>query len=990
MSEPVIDHDQYSRQAYTFGMQSMIRLRGSRICQFGLDGLGTEVAKNLILSGVKLISIDEPNAVTHMDLSTGYYFSEGDVGKNRFDAAVDNLRKRNAQVSVEKIDGDIDMDAFDVFVMCNQPIDEAITLNEEARKLGKGFIFVRTHGLFASVFVDFGDEFTVLDADGENIKQVPIGEIKREEGLVEITCTEPHDLRNGDHFVINNSATNDVVGPFEVKKGRDSLLVIDGEFDIDKFNEYSDIKQVKTETKMNFKSLAESLKDPEYMFCDYVNMERPKTIIAGLQLIDKFVHTHNRLPIPRNEIDFGEFMKLVTDDIVNGADLEKEVVKEMCFQAMGQIMPVVSFAGGFAAQECIKCVTGKYTPLKQWLCYESLKSLPEEKPTVDDCRLTNTRYDSQVAVFGNKYQDLLKDTICLMVGAGAIGCEHLKNYAMMGVGKIYVTDMDVIEKSNLNRQFLFGPENVGQFKSEAAAVAVKTMNPDCEIVPFCDKVCPETQSKFTPLFREADVILNALDNVQARLYVDERCVVLKKPLLESGTLGTKCNTQVIIPHLTESYGSSQDPPEKSIPLCTLKSFPNTINHTIQWGRDKFEEVFASTIENARKFSENPDWIDNVSIAELLTIEKHICSVLQGPPKTINDCIARAYRQWMTDYNASIVLLLKQFPVDHLNDDGELFWSGTKRMPQPIKFDHSDQLHMLYIDSYVRIISRVYGIEYTELTSENVNKIVSQTGVSDLFKAKIIVSANEEEEKKRLDEERKKIEQETDRGALLKRIKSHDLTLCLVVPEDFEKDDDANSHIDFVTATSNLRATNYTIPLVDRLETKRIAGKIIPAIVTTTAVVSGLVGLEFFKVISGRNTIEDFSNVFINLALPQVTSSDPIDSPAWEINGHKVTMWSSHDVYENVTMQELIKSLEKEYGSIESITFGPKMIHSKSMPFLTKKYTTKTLNEIIEGAQIKLTRNDVYNFIPVLESESDSLDFDYNEPSPPSVYYYPNM
>lgn len=52
-----------------------------------------------------------------------------------------------------------------------------------------------------------------------------------------------------------------------------------------------------------------------------------------------------------------------------------------------------------------------------------------------------------------------------------------------------------------------------------------------------------------------DVVVNALDNVNARLYVDSRCVYFNKPLLESGTLGPKCNTQDVIPRLTENYGS---------------------------------------------------------------------------------------------------------------------------------------------------------------------------------------------------------------------------------------------------------------------------------------------------------------------------------------------------------------------------------------------------------------------------------------------------
>jgi ubiquitin-activating enzyme E1 len=82
-------------------------------------------------------------------------------------------------------------------------------------------------------------------------------------------------------------------------------------------------------------------------------------------------------------------------------------------------------------------------------------------------------------------------------------------------------------------------------------------------------------------FAQLDGVTNALDNVVARQYMDRRCVFYQKPLIESGTLGTKGNVQVVIPHVTESYSSSQDPPEKSIPMCTLKSFPNAIEHTIE-------------------------------------------------------------------------------------------------------------------------------------------------------------------------------------------------------------------------------------------------------------------------------------------------------------------------------------------------------------------------------------------------------------------------
>jgi len=77
-----------------------------------------------------------------------------------------------------------------------------------------------------------------------------------------------------------------------------------------------------------------------------------------------------------------------------------------------------------------------------------------------------SRYDGQIAVFGKDFQTKIADFREFLVGAGAIGCEMLKNWAMMGLGtgprgKIHVTDMDTIEKSNLNRQFLFRPTDVG-------------------------------------------------------------------------------------------------------------------------------------------------------------------------------------------------------------------------------------------------------------------------------------------------------------------------------------------------------------------------------------------------------------------------------------------------------------------------------------------------------------------------------------------------
>merc|ERR1719219_2834877 len=126
------------------------------------------------------------------------------------------------------------------------------------------------------------------------------------------------------------------------------------------------------------------------------------------------------------------------------------------------------------------------------------------------------------------------------------------------------------------------------------------------VIAMQDRVGPDTQNIYTDTFMESLTgVANALDNVDARLYMDRRCVYYRLPLLESGTLGTMGNTQVVIPNVTESYSSSRDPPEKSIPICTLKNFPNAIEHTLQWARDQFEGMYTQAQENAAQYLREP-------------------------------------------------------------------------------------------------------------------------------------------------------------------------------------------------------------------------------------------------------------------------------------------------------------------------------------------------------------------------------------------------
>lgn len=221
----------------------------------------------------------------------------------------------------------------------------------------------------------------------------------------------------------------------------------------------------------------------------------------------------------------------------------------------------------------------------QFFYFDSVESLPTESLDASDFRPLNSRYDAQISVFGSKLQKKLETAKVFMVGSGALGCEFLKNLALMGVscsneGKLTITDDDVIEKSNLSRQFLFRDWNIGQAKSTVAASAAVAINRHLNIEALQNRVSPETENVFDDSFWEnLSVVVNALDNVNARLYVDQRCLYFQKPLLESGTLGAKCNTQMVIPHLTENYGASRDPLRNKRP-CALCIHFHTISITV--------------------------------------------------------------------------------------------------------------------------------------------------------------------------------------------------------------------------------------------------------------------------------------------------------------------------------------------------------------------------------------------------------------------------
>ena len=526
--------------------------------------------------------------------------------------------------------------------------------------------------------------------------------------------------------------------------------------------------------------------------------------------------------------------------------------------------------------------------------------------------------------------------------------------------------MDMIEKSNLNRQFLFRNENIGESKSEASINAVKKMNPDIKIEAHKNRVGIENEYIYNKKFYdEINLVINALDNINARLYMDKQCVIHKKPLLESGTLGTKGNTQIIIPELTESYGSSIDPPEDSIPMCTIKNFPYEIAHTIQYARDTFEGIYNQAPNDVKKYLSGTSKQLNDDLI------KNINSILKKIPNNFNDCIDWAYNLWHHEYRFQILKLLAEYPADLKTKEGCYFWSGIKKCPKPLSFDIDNNENVEFIIAASNIRAYMYNIDYNR-NYESIKAYISQL--------KPLDDPNYEISNKEI----------INLSFPSQNIDINNLKEQKINISEFEKDDSDNFHIDFITACSNLRALNYGIEPINKHQTKGIAGKIIPAIATTTSIVAGLALLELYKLLNNETNLEIYKNWFINLAIPFFASSEPIAPKQYKINNKNYTLWDAIEVEGNKTINELLNKLHNEHNlKIDMLIYGPMILYSSFDMNNEENKINRTIDEIVKEHHEQLNqelKNDMIILNICLEEDDDNDDDNDDDEYAPLIKY----
>jgi ubiquitin-activating enzyme E1 len=512
-------------------------------------------------------------------------------------------------------------------------------------------------------------------------------------------------------------------------------------------------------------------------------------------------------------------------------------------------------------------------------------------------------------------------------------------------------------------------------KSVVAANAVRAMNPDIRVEAHANRVGPETTHIYhDEFYQNLSGVCNALDNILARKFSDSQCLQYNRPLLESGTLGSKAHMQIVIPGMTESYSSQTDPPEKGIPLCTLHRFPTSINHTCMWARATFTELFEEEPRNVNKFLDGELDIERLKenntvslIAALTATEQyHVTS----PARDFDDCVHWARLKFEEFFNFSIRDLQTQLPLDTKTAQGVPFWGSGKRYPSPVEYDASNEYHAQFVTTAATLRARAFGIA----PEGNVPERAAGVTVPPWRFGGRPIGPDDGTPPPPSDDEREHLDEMI--AALSPLIRS---TPKRFTVQEFEKDNDANSHMAFIAAAANIRAINYEIEPQDMLTLKKIAGNIIPAIATTTAAICGFVALEMYKVHAiVPKTIRDFRFAIINLAINMYALSEPraCQTTTCPANGETYSMWTHWQIDGDITLGQLLRVIKDRYKlNVEILNTGSILLYSQYHAPTQEVLDTKITDLRIQYGQPPLApgQNLIFLDAACVDEQGESID-----------------
>lgn len=294
-----IDESLYSRQLYVMGREAQLRMALSNVFILGLDGLGVEIAKNVVLAGVKSVTLFDPTNVLAEDLGSQYYLAQSDIGKRRDESCISKIVELNPYVAVSCFPSmEIslpDLLDYKVIVVVNQPFDKQKAICDFCHGRGISVVVSNTAGVFGNIFCDFGESFTVFDTNGEQESNSMIASIILvDNNKAQITTFQEtrHNLESGDVVTIS-----DVEGITGLLDHHFTVRVIDPfSFEVDLRNLSCQgsyirggmVHQIKQPTTISFSSFSSSYPNPGMLQCDVCKYDRAELLHLCFKLVKYF------------------------------------------------------------------------------------------------------------------------------------------------------------------------------------------------------------------------------------------------------------------------------------------------------------------------------------------------------------------------------------------------------------------------------------------------------------------------------------------------------------------------------------------------------------------------------------------------------------------------------------------------------------------------------------------------------------------------------
>ena len=419
-------------------------------------------------------------------------------------------------------------------------------------------------------------------------------------------------------------------------------------------------------------------------------------------------------------------------------------------------------------------------------------------------------------------EKILAEKKILIVGAGGLGCELLKLLVINGFKQISIIDMDKIERSNLNRQFLFDHSSIGKFKSEIAVENIKKYRQDSslKINSYIGNIKDENQfgNKFYSNF---DLILNALDNNDARYYINSICIKLNIPLINSGSEGIYGMVNWHIRGLTPCFACQKlMKDEDVIPICSIRLKPEKLEHSVAWAKVLFEQIF---IENNKKDDNNDNNKEDKK-------EKLYDENMPKKNEKINEIVNYAQYMFYTSIKNYKELMDESKEDKNKKEETNNNKNEEKKNKEKNGIDkiNPEKVNLLDIIKLLNNNNKDDGIVFDEKIEQKLIDNYSN------FKSDIN-SIDVKPDSKNISEITKLIEI---------FISSYSVLSKRPPIYEFNKEDD--DIINFIYSATNLRCYNFKLELESKFKIKQIAGKIIAAIAYTNNIVSSIEVLEAKK------------------------------------------------------------------------------------------------------------------------------------------------